>query len=55
MKRLRVLSMLMLASMSMPFMTSCSESAQMERAAKEQMEQPLKKWQEILPVSICLI
>lgn len=43
MKRLRVLSMLMLASMSMPFMTSCSESAQMERAAKEQMEATFKE------------
>lgn len=43
MKHLKVLSILMLAAMTMPFMTSCSKSAKLENAAKEQMEATFKE------------
>ena len=43
MRKLRVLSIFMLAAMAMPFMTSCSESAKLESAAKKQMEATFKE------------
>ena len=43
MKQLKVLSILLLTVMMMPFMTSCSESAKLEKAAKAQMEATFKE------------
>ncbi len=43
MKRINSLSILMLAAMMMSLMASCSESAKLEKAAKEQMETTFKE------------
>lgn len=43
MKQIKVLGKLMLATMMVLFMASCSESAKLEKAAKEQMEATFKE------------
>ncbi|WP_028904409.1 hypothetical protein [Prevotella sp. P6B4] len=43
MKHMKVLSILMLSAMAMSLMTSCSKSAKLEKAAKEQMEATFKE------------
>lgn len=48
MKHFKVLGILMLTVMLMPFMTSCSESAKLEKAAKAQMAQMEAKYQDTI-------